>query len=185
MKSVHLRMLFFPTLILLVGASATLAQTFPVVRGTTELQVGGVGVVMPEDSGGMVSLQPEVRFGYFIGEGLQVQLAGDVRVWPLGLVAPARYGGAVSLLWFPNLGPQNRDLYLLAGAGGAYTDPPGSRAEGEFDPLLRVGLGIKVPLGAFLLLERAHLTMEYRGDLVLQDETDFLSGIGIGLSFIR
>jgi hypothetical protein len=185
MKSVRLRMLFFPALILLVGAGAAFAQTFPVVRGTTELQVGGVGVVMPEDSGGMISLEPEVRFGYFIGEGLQVQLAGDVRVWPLGVVAPANYSGAVSVLWFPNLGPQSRDMYLLVGAGGAYSDPPGPQAEGEFDPLFRFGLGVKVPLGSFLLLERAHLTMEYRGDVAFQDETDFLSGIGMGLSFVR
>lgn len=184
MKSVRLRSLFFLVLALLLGASAALAQTFPVVRGTTEFQVGAAGVMMPEDSNGMVSYQPEVRFGYFIGEGLQVQFAGDMRVWPLGTIGPARYGGTVSLLWFPNLGPQNRNLYLLGGAGGAYRDPPGPHADGEFDPSLRGGLGIKVPLGGFAFLQGSHLTMEYRGELLLQDETEFVSGVGIGLSFI-
>jgi hypothetical protein len=183
MKPARLTFLFPVALVSLLLAGIASAQTFPVVAGTMEVQVGAAGIVLPENTNGMVSAQPELRLGYFVSEGLQLQIVGDARVWPLGMVAPANYGVGAQFLWFPNLGPQNRNLYLLAGAGGAYSDPP--RDDSQFDPLARVGLGVKVPLAGVGLgfLQRAHLTVEYRGELLFQDETDFVSGAAVGFSF--
>jgi hypothetical protein len=158
-------------------------QDFPVSAGTLEVQVGVAGIVLPEESRGTFSAQPEVRVGWFLRERLELQAEGDVRVWPLGTIAARSYGVSGNLLWYPPLADDRHDLYFLGGGGGAYTDPPGPAADTSFDPLLRGGVGLKVPLEGLNEAFRAiYFTAEYRGELILADSSDFVSGIALGLS---
>ena len=176
------------------------AQSFPIVGGTQELQFGLSMVSMPEITSGSWSAQPEVRWGLFLADALELQVTADVRAWPLGAEAPKSYGGIVGLLWFPDLSAGERNFYLLAGAGGAWSDPPEITIDASFDPTVRGGMGLKVPLDNLGLgfLAGKHLNAEYRLDFVYlnEDETDypaftdvatnydFLSGMTIGISFI-
>ena len=171
----------------LIVPGVALAQTFPVVPGTLEIQGGVSAVSLPEETVGSVSAQPEARLGYFVAEGVMVQLAADARVWPLGNTAPSLYGLAANVLWFPNLGPRNRNVYLMAGGGGVLLDPPGAVVDSSIDPLLRGGLGFKVPMEevGMSLLKSLHFTVEFRGDYVLADENSFLSGVTFAFSRIR
>jgi hypothetical protein len=184
---------------LLSGSSAR-AQTFPVVGGTQEIQVGIAAVSTPEIVSGFVSAQPELRWGFFLSDGLELQLIADTRVWPLGAYAPKSYGGSLNVLWFPDLGARDRNFYLLAGAGGAWNDPPPESLDASFDPAVRAGIGVKVPLDALGLgfLVGTHLGAEYRGEFVFLNEDaddyaylgdvatdlEFLSGVAIGVSMI-
>jgi hypothetical protein len=163
------------------GPGKTLAAV-PIEAGTWEIQAGLAGIVLPEDIEGTYSLQPEVRFGYFIADAIELQAQGDVRVWPLGSVAPNSYGVGGSVLWFPSI-QEERNLYLLGGVGGAYTDPPGSAEDSSFDPLGRVGFGFKVPITGLGFLDGSYLNLEYRGEMAFVDDPDFVSGAAIGLSF--
>ena len=185
MKPARLSSLLSVVLVPLLLSGVVSAQTFPVVAGTMEIQLGAAGVILPENTNGMVSAQPELRVGFFVSEGLQLQFVGDARVWPLGTIAPPSYGASAQFLWFPNLGPQNRNLYVLGGMGGAYSDP--LVGDSAFDPLARAGLGFKVPLGDFGLgfVTRSHLTVEYRAEMIFQDETDLVSGVAVGISLFR
>ncbi|HET9886640.1 MAG TPA: hypothetical protein VFR10_03940, partial [bacterium] len=100
-----------------------------------------------------------------------------------------------SLLWFPQIG-NHRNMYMLAGAGGAITDPPGE-PDGGFKPLVRAGVGFKVPMSGLKFLGDAYLTMEYRGEMVfiddpeffeddtIEDGSNFVSGAAIGLSYFK
>jgi hypothetical protein len=181
----------FPSLALAVlgalGPAVAFAQTFPVVPGTLEIGAGMAAVALPEATTGSISAQPEVRVGYFFAEGMMLQVVADTRVWPLGIVAPTSYGIAGNVLWFPNLGPQNRNLYLMAGAGGALVDPPGPAKGSSVDPMIRGGLGVKVSLADVGLhfLRPFHLTVEFREEYVHSDENDFLAGLAFGLSAFR
>lgn len=159
------------------------AQTFPVDSGTLEIQVGVAGIVLPEESDGLFSAQPELRVGWFVRDRIEFQVQGDVRIWPLGDTAARSYGGSGNLLWYPKLAGDRHDLYFLGGAGGAYSDPPDPALSSGFDPLVRGGIGLKVPLaGLSDALRSLFFNAEYRGELVLQDETAFVSGISIGVS---
>lgn len=166
------------------GASA---QTFPVVAGTMEFGAGATALALPEEITGSISAQPELRVGYFLAEGLMLQVVGDARVWPLGTVAPSTYGVAGSILWFPNLGPRSRNMYLTAGGGGNFVSPPNPSDDSSVDPLLRIGMGVKVPMEEIGLnfLHPYHFTVEFREEIAVGDETDFLSGISFGFSRIR
>jgi hypothetical protein len=168
-------------------AGVARAQSFPVVAGTLEFQGGMAAVSLPEQNFGSVSAQPELRIGYFFSEGMMAQLVADTRVWPLGTAAPSFWGVSGNVLWFPNLGPRSRNLYLLAGGGGALVDPPAAAEGSSFDPLLRGGLGIKVSLVevGLTFLQQLHLTVEFREEMVVGDETDLLSGVAVGLSSFR
>jgi hypothetical protein len=178
------------------------AQTFPVTKGSQEIQVGFSAISLPEFVGGSISAQPELRYGRFVGEGLEVQLGAETRVWPLGTQAPKLYGGSLSVLWYPNLGPRNRNLYLLVGGGGSWNDPPQVTRDASFDPAVRAGMGVKVSLENLGLAFASgwHLTVEYREELVLYNEDegayaglgtdvstdrDLLSGLAIGVSLFR
>ncbi len=156
----------------------------PIEAGTWEIQAGLAGIVLPEDIQGTYSLQPEARLGFFIVDAIELQAQVDVRVWPLGSVAPNSYGFGGSVLWFPSI-QEERNLYLLGGVGGAYTDPPGSVEDSSFDPLGRAGFGFKVPITGTGLgfLDGSYLNLEYRGEMVFVDDPDFVSGAAIGLSF--
>jgi len=171
----------------LLGATPLAAQTFPVVRGTLEVGAAMAAVALPEHTGGSISAQPELRVGYFIAEGMMVQVVGDTRVWPLGTQAPKWYGVAGQLLYFPNLGPRSRNLYLMAGAGGALVDPPNPAEDSSMDPLIRGGVGVKISLVEVGLrfLQGLHFTAEFREEYVRSDENDFLSGLSFGLSTFR
>ncbi len=176
------------------------AQTFPVVGGTQEVQIGFSVVTLPEITGGTWSAQPELRWGLFIADGLEIQVTADARAYPLGTTAPKSYGGGVNVLWFPVLGDRDRNFYLLAGGGGAYSDPSSPAIDASFDPAGRIGLGVKVPLDAMGLgfLMGRHLGAEYRGDFVFLNEDaddypyeedfatslEYVSGFTIGVSFI-
>jgi hypothetical protein len=165
---------------------AARAQTFPVTPGTIEVQAGMAGVVLPEASDGTYSAQPEFRVGYFLAPALQLQLVVHSRLWPLGAVAARNHGVVAHAVWFPNLGPQNRNLYLMAGAGGARNvPPPATGLDVSFDPLLRGGVGYKIPLQDVGLgfLSSTHLTVEYRAEYWLQDEAAFVSGAAFGFSY--
>ncbi len=183
------------------GGSAH-AQTFPVVKGTQELQIGFSMMSMPEIVSVTWSAHPELRWGIFLGEGFEAQLTADMRVWPLGIAAPRSYGGGLNLLWFPNLGQGHRNLYLLLGGGGAWTDPAEPTIDASLDPAGRVGLGAKVSLEQLGLpfLVGWHLTTEYRGEFVYLNEDsadypglpesastglDFVSGVTVGVSILR
>lgn len=169
--------------VVLADARAASAQTFPVVPGTTEIQIGATGLSIREDAGGLWSFNPELRVGFFLQPGFEFQAEGNFRVWPGGAVGGRSYGGGGNLLWYPSLAPKSRNMYLLGGAGGSYNDPPGT-ADSEFDVAIRGGLGYKAPLGIGLL-GSAHLTAEYRGEYLLTDPADFVSGAAIGISFFR
>ncbi|GJM43885.1 MAG: hypothetical protein DHS20C21_07270 [Gemmatimonadota bacterium] len=169
-------------------ASSGLAQSFPVVSGTMEFQFGLTGMALPENSGGgSLSAQPELRVGRFVAEGVELQLVGDARVWPLGVTAPSSYGVSANLLWFPNLGPTSRNLYLLVGGGGALVDPPSAAVGSSFDPLGRVGVGVKVPLSELSVswTKSLFFTVEFREEYVAADESDYLSGISFSVSQFR
>jgi hypothetical protein len=165
-------------------APGSVPAAVPIAPGTWEFQAGIAGIVLPEDIPGTYSLQPEARIGYFIREGIELQAQGDVRVWPLGSVAPNHYGVGGSVLWFPPI-QEERSLYLLGGMGGAYSDPPGSEEESSFDPLARAGFGFKVPISGLGPLDGSYLNLEYRGEMAFTDDPDFVSGAAIGLSFFR
>jgi hypothetical protein len=169
--------------LVLADARAACAQTFPVVPGTTEIQVGVTAISIREDEGGLWSLNPQLRIGFFLQPGFEFQAEGNFRAWPGGAVGGKSYGGGGNLLWYPNLAPTSRNMYLLAGAGGSYFDPPGLK-ESEFDVALRGGLGYKAPIH-LPFLGSAHLTAEYRGEYLLTDPTDFVSGAALGFSFFR
>ena len=171
----------------LAGAGTVGAQTFPVVAGTLEIQGGMAAVTLPEQYFGSISAQPELRFGYFIAEGLMIQAVGDMRVWPLGTAAPSFYGVTGNLLWFPNLGPRSRSLYLLGGAGGLLLDPPNPAEGRTFDGVIRGGVGVKISLAELgaRFLHPFHFTVEFREELSIADETDMLSGVSFGLSSFR
>lgn len=174
-------------LLVMSRAPGASAQTFPVVAGTMEIGVGVSAVALPERITGSISAQPEVRVGFFLAEGLMLQVVGDARVWPLGNTAPSTYGVAGNLLWFPNLGPRSRNLYLMAGGGGNFVDSPNPADDSSIDPLLRGGVGVKVPLEEIGLgfLHPYHFTVEFREEVVTGDETDFLSAVSFALSRIR
>jgi hypothetical protein len=160
------------------------AQTFPITPGTLEFQVGVAGIVLPEDTDGMFSAQPQIRAGLFLREGVELQGEADARVWPLGPIAAHSYQVTGNLLWFPRLS-DHHELYLLGGGGGAFSNPPGPEG-GSFDPLLRGGLGVKIPLVALTEAFRAlYLTAEYRGELVFATNTSFVSGVALGFSRFR
>jgi len=170
-------------------ASTALAQesTPPAEEAAPEIarglvfRVGVAGIVLPEASNGTFSAQPEVRFGWFLQQRVAIQIEGSARVWPLGGVAARSYGLAGNVLWFPPLGREGRELYLLAGGGGAYTDP--AVGDTSFDPAIRGGIGVLAPLAGLVpSLAGLRLAVEYRGELVRADETDFVSGISIGVS---
>jgi hypothetical protein len=174
-------------LVVLPLAGTAAAQSLPLVKGAVEIQAGIGATLMPEDEEGFVSVQPELRVGWFLGDGLMIQAMGDSRVWPLGTVGSSSYGVTGNLLWFPNLGPGNRNFYLLGGAGGTLQDPPGPAEGSSFDTLLRAGIGAKAPMAGVGVgwLDVSYFTMEFRTDLVIQDETNFVSGISMGLSWFR
>ncbi len=155
--------------------------TVPIEEGTWEFQVGLAGIVLPEEVHGTYSLQPEARVGLFLGDALEIQGQAEVRVWPLGDVAPNYYGLGGNLLWYPEI-QNDRSLYFLGGAAGSWNDPPGED-EGGFDPLGRLGLGFKVPISGPGFLDNAFLSLEYRGEFIFAESTDFVSGAAIGLSF--
>lgn len=159
------------------------AATLPISPGTKELQIGVAGIVLPENVNGTFSAQIEARVGLFLKEALEAQVAGDVRLWPLGDKAPDSYGIGVNFLWYPKL-YEDRNLYVLAGAGGALTDPPGPD-DGGFDPLMRAGFGFKVPVSKFVFIPASFLTIEYRGEMLFADDSDFVSGAGLALSFFK
>jgi hypothetical protein len=163
--------------------------------GTWEFQGGFSGIVLPEAFNGTWSAQIEGRAGYFIKEALEIQGMINWRVWPLGGKAPHYYDFGVSALWFPKIG-DIRNMYLLGGAGGAVTDPP-HEPEGGFKPLIRAGVGFKVPMRGLEFLGNAYLTMEYRAEMVfiddpeffedptIEDGSDFVSGAAIGISYFK
>jgi hypothetical protein len=170
----------------LLGSTLARAQTFPTTPGTLEVQFGLGAIILPESSDGTYSAQPEVRVGLFLMPGVELQVQGDARIWPLGSVAARNYGAGAHLLWYPNLSPENRSLYLMAGAGGALTRPPARTGlDSSFDPLLRGGIGFKVPLSGLDIgvLTRSHLTVEARLEAIFQDETDLVSGGAVALSY--
>jgi hypothetical protein len=170
----------------LLGFVPASAQTFPMASGTLEVQFGLAAIVLPEGSDGAYSAQPELRVGLFLMPGLELQVQGDARLWPLGSVAAKSYGASAHLLWFPALSPENRNFYLMAGGGGALSDPPARTGlDSGFDPLLRGGLGYKVPVSGldFGFLKRPHLTVEGRLEALFQDETDLVSGGSVALSY--
>ena len=155
-------------------------------RQQNEIQAGVAGIVLPEAEQGTYSAQPELRLGFFIAEGLQLQLEANGRVWPLGDVASKSLGTAGHLVWFPKLGPQNRNLYLMGGAGMVRTNPPlRLHSEVSYDPLLRGGMGYKIPLQDLGIgfLTAAHLTAEYRFEYLMQDEDDLVSGGVLAVSY--
>jgi hypothetical protein len=101
----------------------------------------------------------------------------------LGSVAPHYYGVGGSVLWYPEIQAE-RSLYLLGGVGGAYSEPPGD-SDSSFDPFLRGGFGFKVPISGLGFLDGSYLNLEYRGEYVFADESDFTSGAAMGLAFFR
>jgi hypothetical protein len=189
--------------LLLAGGEAQ-AQSFPVVAGSREIQIGASATSLPELYDGPFSAQPELRLGMFVVEGVELQLLGETRVWPLGRRAPKGYGGALQILWFPNLGAQSRNMYLLIGGGGARITPPDRRLESSFDASARAGIGVKVSLEGLGLdfLNTYHLNVEYRGEYLYLNEdeedyaalglgddlpttSDFVSGVSVGISMVR
>ena len=166
------------------AASQASAQTFPVVTGTTEIQIGVSGITLPRDSGGLWSLNPELRIGFFLQPGFELQAEGNFRAWPGGAVSGRSYGGGGNLVWYPNLGPQSRNLYLLGGASGVLSEPPGQDEDTELDVTGRGGVGYKAPI-AFPWLAGAHLSVEYRGEVIVTRDRAFVSGAAIGISFFR
>ncbi|NNE44695.1 MAG: hypothetical protein HKN12_10830 [Gemmatimonadetes bacterium] len=168
----------------LLGPAAS-AQTGPTASGSLELQFGIATIALPEDTEGTYSAQPQLRLGLFLSEALQFQVEGYARVWPLGAVAPSSYGVVAQVAWYPSVGPNVRGLYFLAGAGGALNEPPGFMTESSFDPLVRGGLGYRVPLNELGVgfLTAAHLNAEYRAEYLLEDPSDFVSGVAVSFSY--
>ena len=163
------------------AADTSDAEVLAVAPEGLVLRFGVAGIVLPEESGGTFSAQPELRLGWFPQAHLAVQVEGSARVWPLGAVASHSFGLAGNVLWFPPLSEGRRELYLLAGAGGYYTDPPVGDA--TFDPAVRGGVGVMAPLGGLAKsLSALRLSVEYRGEYLLADKTDFVSGIALGFS---
>lgn len=145
------------------------------------VRIGVAGITLPEASDGTFSAQPEVRLGWFSGADLALQAEASVRVWPLGPVAARSYGVGGNLLWFPPPLQGGADLYLLGGGGGYYTDP--AVGDASFDPVVRGGVGMMVPLkGMSGVLAGMRFAFEYRGEMLLADETDFVSGVSMGIS---
>lgn len=174
----------------LVAAALTLpasasAQGLPVAAGTIEVQAGMAAIALPEATRGTYSAQPELRLGFFVAEGVEAQLEANIRMWPLGSVAPHSAGVGAHLLWYPTLGPGHRNLYLLAGGGVSRNDPPGVLTERTFDPLGRAGLGYKIPLSELGLgaLSNGFLTTEFRMEMHFEDERDVVSGIVAAYSY--
>lgn len=152
-----------------------------VVADGLVLRVGIAGIVLPEASGGTFSAQPELRIGWFTGVDMAVEVEASARVWPLGGVSAKSYGVAGNLLWFPSFGGDQRDFYLLGGGGGYYSDPV--LGDASFDPVVRGGVGLLASLASLIpSAASVRLAVEYRGELLLADETDFVSGIALGLS---
>jgi hypothetical protein len=171
------------------------AQSFPVTPGTLEFQLGIAGIVLPEDQNGTFSAQPEVRAGYFVLEGLQLQAEANARVWPLGNQAPKSYGLGAHVLWFPRPFP-SRSVYALGGLAVSYLDYADRyQIESGVVPSVRVGGGIKVSLakGFVRFMRSGHFTVEYRGEWIRLNEdmvvsgrqVDFVSGIALGYSIFR
>jgi hypothetical protein len=159
------------------------AQTFPVVAGTWEVQGGFNGTVLPEGYSPLWSAQVEARAGMFIAEGLEIQAIGDVRVWPLGAEAPKSYGITGNLLWFPRTG-ETRNLYLLGGGGGFFRDQATpTQPESGFQPMLRTAVGTKIKMPGQGAVRNLHLTTEFRGDFWFEEQTSFVAGFAIGLSW--
>ncbi|HMB71100.1 MAG TPA: hypothetical protein VKU85_17445 [bacterium] len=161
------------------------AQPAPVAAGTLEIQ-GGIGAIgLPEGTDGTYSAQPELRVGFFLSEGIELQAAGSIRMWPLGTVAPHNASAAAHLLWYPSLGPGHRNLYLLAGGGIARNDPPGFLIERTFDPLARIGFGFKIPLAALGLgaMSAGWFTTEFRSEVLFEEFTSPVAGIAVGYSY--
>jgi hypothetical protein len=178
------------------GASAS-AQTFPVTPGTLEFQLGLAMITLPEDHDGTFSAQAEGRAGFFFAEGLQAQLEGHGRFYPLGSQAPGAYGLTAGVLWFPTLG-DFRNLYLLGAGGFQYlTYPDRYGVSNGARPIARIGGGLKAPLenAGIPWLRGGHFTAEYRAEWIKLTEEevdpaigntlDFMSGIAVGYSFFR
>ena len=170
---------------LLLSPKSSGAQSFPVTPPSMEVQVGAAAITLPEQYDGLFGWQAEVRWGMFLLTGLQLQIQGDARIWPLGAKAPKNYGGAGHLAWYPRMG-DSRNLYLLVGVGGGWSDPPKSLGEARFNPLGRAGIGYKVSLEDLGIgfLRSWHFTSEFRVEgHVLEDSTEILSGVGLGMSY--
>jgi hypothetical protein len=151
--------------------------------GLIEVQVGVAGIVLPEASRGTFSAQPELRIGLFLSDHLELQGEASVRVWPLGVVAASSLGLSGNALFYPATASRAR-IYFLGGGGGALTDPPGPAEDSSFDPLVRGGTGVRVALAGLgvPILDPLTFVAEYRGELVFADDTDFVSGISLGVS---
>lgn len=161
------------------------AQVTPTAAGTLEVQGGMAAIGLPEGTDGTYSAQPELRVGYFLSEGIEAQVVGHIRMWPLGMVAPHNAGAAVHLLWYPSLGPGHRNLYLMGGGGIARNVPPGVLAGRTLDPLGRAGLGYKVPLSGLGLgaMSAGWFTTEFRMEMHFGDETSVVAGIVAAYSY--
>jgi hypothetical protein len=161
------------------------AQPTPVGAGTLEVQGGIAAIGMPESTRGTYSAQPELRLGYFLADGVELQAAAHIRMWPLGAVAPHNAAAAAHLLWYPELGPGHRNLYLMAGGGVARNDPPGYLIERTFDPLARFGVGYKIPLADLGLgaMSAGWLTTEFRVEALFEEYTSPVAGIAVGYSY--
>jgi len=158
------------------------APEFSVAKGSQDLQFGFSMVSLPEIVKGAWSAQPEIRYGVFLSDGLQLQITAETRVWPLGKEAPKSYGGGVNLLWFPDLGTASRNFYLLVGGGGAYEDPPQQTLDASFDPMVRGGVGARVPLRdlGIPFMASWYLSTEFAVKAVLlgEDEEDYPASPG-------
>lgn len=164
-----------------VAAEAEVAAPVGVAADGLVLRVGIAGIVLPEASGGTFSAQPELRIGWFTGVDMAVQVEASARVWPLGGVSAKSYGVAGNILWFPPLAGEQRDFYLLGGGGSYYSDPV--LGDSSFDPVVRGGVGMLASLASLIpSAASVRLAVEYRGELLLADDTDFVSGIALGLS---
>jgi len=161
------------------------AQPAPVDAGTLEVQAGMAAIGLPESTNGTYSAQPELRLGYFLADGVELQAVGHIRMWPLGPVAPHSAAGAVHLLWYPSLGPGHRNLYLMAGGGITRNDPPGVLLERTFDPLARFGIGYKIPLSGLAIgaMSGGWLTAEFRGEALFEEYTSPVAGIVVAYSY--
>jgi hypothetical protein len=157
------------------------------VPGALEIQAGVAAVVLPEDSRGTHTIEPLGRIGYFLAEGIELEVEVSTRVWPLGAIAPKSIAVGGALSWYPNLGPQNRNVFLSGGVGVLSEDPPGVKEGTTWDGFARGAFGFKVPLeGVGLgLLDALHLSIEFREEALFQESTDFVSGAVIGFSYFR
>ncbi|MAF26945.1 MAG: hypothetical protein QF819_07575 [Gemmatimonadota bacterium] len=156
------------------------AQTIPVVASTTEYGIGMAALTLPEEVRGPHSLRMDVRGGYFVAEGLQMQAEASVRFWPLGNRAPRGYGMGANALWFPDLGPGNRNMYLLLGGGVVRQNYPGQEA--TMDGLARVGFGVKLRSPVLRYVWMTHAAVEFRSEAHFADEVETTSGFTVGVS---